>query len=618
MAEDAGSRVSAAALDGLARGPTDAPRPSQFRLARNLLVLLALLLPFELPLFRLGPLEITSVELVLYATLACWGIGTAIAIVSRPRSSLLSAARALGADPTVRAVALWFAVLVSSALAAPSYRAAALKFALRSLSGILIFFAARALLSSPAIARRVLVALTAGALVSASTALLELVLPSTGSLWSLFRKGTFDVLGLLRASGVFGYPTMGAMYWEATMPLLLVAPFVGAAGSARLRAPAGRRRLRKRAVLAILGCAFLVGAIIASATRSGLAGSAIGCFALCVLSWRLDPDLRRAAACVVILIAASWLIVQNASGYAGSVLGERMRWWRDETWLRAECDVGSIPSAVQAGESFVVNVVVRNAGSLPWARSGDRSVQLSYHWKRLAGPTTLGDFEGIRTELPADIPPGGAEHLAARVRAPAAEGAYRLQWDLVVEGVTWFSQRDHAMAEEEIWVEPAPPGAPLPGPDSREAPLLDPGPPSRPALWRAAIVLWRQRPILGVGPDNFRRRWQAVLSPSPTGRPYTDVRIHANSLYFETLADLGLAGAAALGAIALALVRLIRLHCVTNGLAGLGCGLAAAAFFVHGTLDYFLEFTPLFGLFWLLLGLTAAYATHAAPPGSPG
>ncbi len=132
--------------------------------------------------------------------------------------------------------------------------------------------------------------------------------------------------------------------------------------------------------------------------------------------------------------------------------------------------------------------------------------------------------------------------------------------------------------------------------------------PPRPTLWRAALVLWHQRPLLGVGPDNFRRRYQAILSPAPSGQPYTDTRLHANSLYFETLADLGLAGIAVLAWIALALSRQIRRQVSADDLAGLGCSVAAGTFFVHGGLDYFFEFTPLFGLFWVLLGLSAASA----------
>ena len=60
------------------------------------------------------------------------------------------------------------------------------------------------------------------ALLSASTAVLEGWAPRTAAVWSRFRDGSFTALGLSRASGVFAYPTIGAMYWEAAVPLVVV------------------------------------------------------------------------------------------------------------------------------------------------------------------------------------------------------------------------------------------------------------------------------------------------------------------------------------------------------------------------------------------------------------
>lgn len=576
-------------------------------------MLLALVLPFEAPLFRLGPLQITTVELLLYATLAAWGIAIVLPRLIG-RGWPLPAELAWSTDPVVRAVALWFVVSLASAASAPFYRAAALKFTLRSLSGILLFFAARDLARTSATTRRVFLALTAGALLSAGSALLELVVPSTASLWRFFREGTFDALGLPRPSGVFGYPTIGAMYWEAAIPLLVVTPF--------LRGGQSAQRVRPAAV-GVLGCAVLIAAVLASATRSAVVGSAIGCAALYLLGRGLGRSPRLAAAGSFVVVVGSWALVTGLSGFhvgrhAGSLRGDRLTSWREEDLLLAECSVGALPSAVHVGQSFSVGVILRNTGTLDWARSGPRGVLLSYHWRRLDGATTASEFEGIRTPLPSDMAAGSTGEVVARVRTPMQPGTYRLQWDLVEEGITWFSQRGKAMAEQDVLVKPVLAGAPAPVVDDwRPAPILDPPPPSRAALWRAAIVLWRKHPLLGIGPDNFRRSWQSVLSPSPTGQRYTDTRVHANSLYFETLADLGLAGIAALATIAIALARLVLGHAAADRVAGLGCGLGAAVFFVHGLLDYFLEFTPLFGLFWLLLGLTAACRTHGGLRSSP-
>ena len=56
-------------------------------------------------------------------------------------------------------------------------------------------------------------------------------------------------------------------------------------------------------------------------------------------------------------------------------------------------------------------------------------------------------------------------------------------------------------------------------------------------------MAWREHPLLGLGPDNFRRAYNRYL-----GLRRPDERLHANNLYFETLASLGLAGIGGAGA----------------------------------------------------------------------
>ena len=574
---------------------------SAARVAGGLLVLLALALPFEAPLFRLGPLQITTVELLLYATIGAWGLGVAAAVL-HGRATGRTALELLRRDDMARAAALWAIVLLSSAAFAPSDRAAAFKFALRSVSGVFAFFAVRSIArggrARGEVGRRVLLALVAGALVSAATALVEEGWAASAPAWRLFHEGTFDALGLKRASGVFGYPTIGAMYWEAASALVIVAPVVWS-GRAGTRA--------RRDLVALLAVAVLVEAILASATRSSLVGVAVLCALMGLLGWRSGSRLPRiAAAALGLLLALSAVALRP--GALDSPLGQRLRWWHDDRWFGAEYDVPSSPRAVGGGEEFGVPITLRNTGTIAWRRAGALPTRLSYHlfFEPASGPAWLVEFEGMRTDLPGDVPPGGVVRVVGVARAPTAEGSYRLSWDLVQEGVTWFSERGSAVADERIEVRSAtaapPPEIAVPSPA--------PPPPSRAALWRTALALWRERPVLGVGPDNFRRRYEAMLSPSPTGAAYTDTRIHANSLYFETVADLGVAGLVALSAIAVALLRALRAHWRSGCVAGLGCAVAAMAFFVHGALDYFFEFTPLYGLFWVTLGLSAAFETE--------
>jgi hypothetical protein len=576
-------------------------------LLQSLLVLLALVLPFEAQLFRLGPLWITTVELVLYATVGTWGLSCARRIAIKP-SAFFETARAAFRDPMVGAAMAWCVLLMTSALAAPAFRAASVKFALRGVSGVLTFFAVRGSVRSGDARRRILLALLAGAEVSALAAMIDWCSPSSAVLWSAFREGSFDTFGLPRASGVFAYPTMGAMYWEAAIPLCVVAPFM-----AWRQGP--HRTSTIRLAVAVLGSTLLLGAILASATRSGFAVAAAACLLLAV-SQTLETRVRRAAAAVLGVLVASCALAFWITG-PDSLLGQRLRWWRDEQWFRAEYSVATAPSTMVVGRTLSVPVTVRNRGALTWPRGGDRPVHLGSHWEPLDRRGNRADFEGARTVLAADVPPGGEAKLTARIRGPSLPGNYVLHWDLVQEHTTWFSERGNPTPSQSVAVE----GAPASLAETAAEVSFGPPPlpaPRRPLLWRAAIALWRTRPLLGIGPDNFRRSYEDVLSPGPSGQRYEDSRLHANSLYFETLADLGLAGVAVIAAIALALVHKTWSLFKAGRLAGVGFGVAAGAFFVHGLLDYFFEFTPLFGLFWLLLGLTAAAEADRPTEDLPG
>jgi len=548
---------------------------------RGLLAAFSLILPFEARLFRVGPLEITTVELGLYALAAAW-VFVAGTRALRQGSAIAHAIADLRGDRLAGAVALWSLVVLASALAAPSYRGAAFKFALRSISGVVAFFAARDLANTPGVRRGLMLALVAGALASAATAAINFAAPSSAFLWQPFHSGDFQTFGLPRPSGVFGYPTIGAMYWEASVPLVVVVPLLGLTDT--LDGPKARRA----ATVAVVGSIPLVWAILISATRSGLAGVAVACLTLLWLTWPSGPWVRGATCGVLVALLFSWGLAL-AWPEPGSIFSERLRWWHDDAWFRVEYLVDTFPRETHAGDVFTVPVTLRNLGTLKWPHGGEHPTHLAYHWEPLVG----------RDGTPPATPERGLQHKAL-------EGSYRLQWDLVQEDVTWFSERGNMMPEQLVEVTAARAGTRLPVRTGALLPVAGPPPPPRAALWHAAVVLWRERPLLGIGPDNFRRRYGAVLSPAPTGQRYTDTRIHANNLYFETLADLGLAGAAALAWLAFALLRILRRQATAVDFAGLACSVGAGTFFIHGVLDYFFEFTPLFGLFWVLLGLSAA------------
>ena len=148
---------------------------------------------------------------------------------------------------------------------------------------------------------------------------------------------------------------------------------------------------------------------------------------------------------------------------------------------------------------------------------------------------------------------------AAREGGGAAHGPgrYRLHLEMVHEGVTWFGVQGDAGLDAIVEVRtdatPAAARAPrrvAPPPGAGEAPLERA---TRTMLWRAALMAWRDHPLLGLGPDNFRRGYNRYL-----GLPHPDPRLHANNFYLETLASLGIAGVAALALVIVGFGRAAR------------------------------------------------------------
>ncbi|NJM09087.1 hypothetical protein HC891_27155, partial [Candidatus Gracilibacteria bacterium] len=118
-----------------------------------------------------------------------------------------------------------------SAVMAPQERAAAFKFTLRQLQGgLLALCIVDALATSGfTLARQLLLALLAGACLSAALGLWELGESTAAlTLLSYFKTQPSLMEGLLRLSGTFAYANIAAMYFEAVLPIaLLLAVGVG-------------------------------------------------------------------------------------------------------------------------------------------------------------------------------------------------------------------------------------------------------------------------------------------------------------------------------------------------------------------------------------------------------
>jgi O-antigen ligase/polysaccharide polymerase Wzy-like membrane protein len=563
---------------------------------RAALMVLAALLPFEKlePLARIGPLQLSSVELFLYLALGVWGATLIAGWWAGERDLLERLERAPFAH---RAVAAFGLVLLLSAAVAPAARGTALKFALRSLGGMLLYAAAADLLRAPGATARVAKALVAGGLAAASLAVAEGRSAQVGALLHSFHLKTFEALGHPRASGPFQYPNIAAMYLEA------VAPLAAALGAAAFAARPSRRTCGGLCGV-MLALLLLLDGVLATASRAGLVGGLAAVAALAVFYGR-RPETRALAPA---LLATVLLMAALASS---SALGGRFRFWQDGDWYRAVVTPsggreGRLPPVLAPGSTATEILEVENRGALPWLREPPCPVVLSYHWLE-AGTDAVVVRDGLRTIFPGDLHTGGRVQVLAKVRAPAQPGRYILWWDLVQEHTTWFSERGDPGLREPVVVDgPAVvSGAGVPARPA-QFPIVRPDTPdenSRRTLWRGAVAAWRAHPLLGIGPDNFRH-----LSGQFLAHHRTDERMHANSLYFETLADLGMVGMLALLTLVAALAGAARRAVAAPASRILALGVAAglATYLLHGLLDYFLEFTPTYALFWLLAGMMVA------------
>lgn len=520
----------------------------------------------------MGPVAVTNVELLLYVCLGLW------AATWRGGPKPLTAVHwaALG----------WAAALTLSAALAVEHREAAAKFALRQIGGVLLFFAAADAVRVPSRAALVATTYAAGAVASGLCGVAEAASPAMAEALSRFKTHPSLVEGVVRASGTLQYANLAAMSWGMALPMTIALWAAGRSRSSRL--------------LPAAGALLLVGALVSSASRAGLLTAALVLGVAVVASrGRLSPVRGPALVALATLLGLAGLDLATRGG-----LALRLREREDRSWFEADVRVDA-PFAVEAGADATLPLRARNAGRLAWQAAGAHGIAMGYLWL-----TEPGESVRLAAPLPRDVVPGETVTLQARVRGPRTPGRHRLRWLLTGDGLAWVGPESR---ETDLEVDVSPARGPL-APEAVVAavPFLIQRQPTRPALWRAGIALWSERPLVGVGPDNFRRLYAGKLGPHAL-----DERVHANSLYVEVLATLGILGALSLAGLgaALGIAGKRALAAFDPGLGVIAAGAVGglAAFFVHGLVDYGLESTSVYGAFWLLAALLAGISRMPAP-----
>lgn len=540
------------------------------------LALLAFALPFELksPWFALGPVGVTNLECLVLPYLVWAAV----------------AQRGLRFDRVAVAGVIWIALLVVSALLASRDQIASLRFTGRLATAVLTLLLARRDLALPRARECVLSALLGGGALAALLGLLETLRWADFTPWMhLFRDKIATVNGELRLTSSWQHANTAAGALELLTLL---------AGVEAYRH--GSRRRWRRA-LGFAGVAALLGtALFQTLSRGGMVAALSALLLVTVLAFRaVGRDLRPRLFLLALWVTAAPPLFALASN---PVLRGRL--------VRVEGPTHGVTYAVDSlatatmGEELRLPVRLRNTRTFTWRRHGPHEVNLSYHLLDANQREVV--FDGPRTPLPRDVQAGEELVVSARVVAPKEEGDYVVLWDLVQEGVSWFSQMQNPSARTFLSVrgERERASATIASWARGRSADRDPWPElklvGRSTLWPLGLSFFRAHPWLGIGPDQFRHRYAEMLP----GEGY-DPRLHANSLYIEALATTGLLGAVGLacwiGTIATAfLARLRRSRGDLVAVGGLGL---LTAYLVHGLLDCMLE--PHAVSLTLALGLAA-------------
>ncbi len=537
--------------------------------------------PFERlqPALSLPGQELSNLEAVVLTALSAWIAWT---VLARQPIQLKTAFTA----PALCLVA----VMLVSALMASEHTTQSLRFIGRFLVGFSVF-----LLVANAVNSRLRLngALITLALVGTCVSVLGLLeyqqVKGVEELLRPYRPSSSWAAGVPRITSTLPYPTVTSMYLEVIFGLTCALLLMTA-------------QTRRWGLLGLVFAALvLIGnCIILSLTRSGLLSLGAVLLTLAFLWWRARR-LDRGLAAIVGLSLALGSVFAYRVGSEPAAYWLRLTTQSLDNWYRAEYRV---PEALELrpGQFEEVELIITNTGLAPWNPKETSPTRLSYHW---LDPTTLRvpDFEGLRTDLPHKVEAGQAVSVEARVQAPYLPGQYLLVWDMLREGLFWFSLESSPGAYTRVEVR---------GPVSKRLPTRPlaamPTPRfvlSRWQLWSTALEMIAANPILGVGPDNFR-----LLYGRYAGLEIWDRSYHTNNLYLEFFVCTGLLGGSLflwfLWRLVLVLRRQWKLASQQTLPYALGVSAAALAILVHGFFDYFLEFTPTYLMIWSTLGLAAA------------
>lgn len=152
------------------------------------------------------------------------------------------------------------------------------------------------------------------------------------------------------------------------------------------------------------------------------------------------------------LIEADWRVVVYPFNVAGRLPGWQLGRSIDAPLAHLHKIVLiSYPLQFVSGKSATFEVEVQNLSNEVYSSHGGMPVNLGVHLSDEKGKMINFDF--WREPLRGDLPPGQKQRIAVPIRIEQP-GDYKLSFDLVQEGVTWFAARDSFELVVDVRVRP--------------------------------------------------------------------------------------------------------------------------------------------------------------------
>jgi len=416
-----------------------------------------------------------------------------------------------------------------------------------------------------------------------------------------FQEGitTFGTFYNIRMVSTLPYPTVLSMYLELALPIAL-AFGLWLSG----REGGRRRRWLELATVVLMGAVMMLQ--IYTYTRSALVAipaSMLGGAALAAVygyGRRVWILLLTGTGLLAVMVILSVLFSNK--------MAARLDAAEQEHHYGAEYTPISIPVDLALDQVATAKMHIRNTGTINWTPVGDDEVNLNYRWLTYPDKEIRLDIEFLVTKMPFEVHPGEEADFEVNFRAPDRDGKYVLVFDLTKSHVGYFSSAGvpPLIAPLEFTGGRGKPfllNEPAENFEAREPDFITS---TRSQLWRAGILAWKANSILGVGPDQYRKRYFEYMPELQR-----DERVGTNNIFLEAAATTGIVGLAVMVFLLVRTIQvqfqLVRKRDWKPGfrLVSLALLIASIAYLFHGVLDYFLGQTGIAFLFFSYLGMTA-------------